>query len=280
MQVYVDDPASSCSGTRTQAAAQFTIALLWATVLDYPQAWRKADGGKSFTWIGATIAAHHDRVDVSFPQEKCRDLAANTARAAQLKIIPTKQLQFLAGSVNVIAGIIHPLRPFLSPIWAALSTRRANDVGQPAGTPTDRIPCHHVKVRQCSRTLRWISLFLNRHRGALTHATQYNGRAPRARQISVDASPWGIGGVLHHHGTPLAYFADAIARQDATRFRAAVGDPAYNALLEALAILVALRCRRRGQETSVAFQIRSDSLSALSSIFEGSSRSANFDNVL
>jgi hypothetical protein len=79
MQNYVDDPAFSCRGTMKHAAKQFTIALLWASVLEYLLAWRKANGGKTITWIGTTITAHATNVEVSFPQDQREELATKTS---------------------------------------------------------------------------------------------------------------------------------------------------------------------------------------------------------
>jgi hypothetical protein len=100
------------------------------------------------------------------------------------------------------------------------------------------------------------------------------------RRISVDASPWGVGGVLYHNNQPISYFADNITQRDLNRFSATTGDPAFNARWEALAILVALRSWRSSSTTAVIFQVRSDSLSALSSIVKGSSRSPSLNNIV
>jgi hypothetical protein len=100
------------------------------------------------------------------------------------------------------------------------------------------------------------------------------------RRISVDASPWGIGGLLYHNDQPISYFADNIAQHDLRRFSATIGDPAFNTLWEALAIPVALRSWRSSSATAVIFQVRSVSLSALSSIFKGSSRSPSLNNIV
>jgi hypothetical protein len=100
------------------------------------------------------------------------------------------------------------------------------------------------------------------------------------RRISVDASLWGIGGILYHNNQPISYFADNIAQHDLNRISATTGDPAFNALWEALAIPVALRSWRSSSTAAVIFQVRSDSLSALSSIFEGFSRSPRQNNIV
>jgi hypothetical protein len=73
--------------------------------------------------------AHPTNVEVSFPQEKCEELALKTSAAANKKIITTRELRSSAGSLNFIAGVVHPLRPFLAPLWAALSSRKQSERG-------------------------------------------------------------------------------------------------------------------------------------------------------
>jgi hypothetical protein len=94
-QIYVDDPAFSCRGTINEAATQFAIALLWATALGDPLAWRKADGGGELSWIGAAIATHPTNVEVSFARDKCKQLAVETSAAFNRTIIATRKLALL-----------------------------------------------------------------------------------------------------------------------------------------------------------------------------------------
>jgi hypothetical protein len=128
--------------------------------------------------------------------------------------------------------------------------------------------------------LEWITAFLNRRRGTISRVTNYNKQLAIERRISVGASPWDIGGVLYDQDTPLSYFADNITDHDLTRFSATTGDPAFDALWEGLAILVALRSWRTTNATAVTFQVRSDSLSALSSTLKESSRSPSPNNIV
>ena len=55
------------------------------------------------------------------------------------------------------------------------------------------------------------------------------------RRACVDASPWGIGGTLVENGTPMRWFADKLTSHDQQRFRATLGDLAFNTVWEALA---------------------------------------------
>jgi hypothetical protein len=60
--------------------------------------------------------------------------------------------------------------------------------------------------------------------------------------ISVDASPWGIGGILYDSlWKPVAYFYDAITMVDCQTLSIVVGSPDYMTIVEALALLVAVR---------------------------------------
>jgi hypothetical protein len=155
----IGDPAFSCRGTINEAATQFTIALLRATALGYPLAWRKADGGRSISWIGTTITAHPTSVEVSFPRNTCEELALKTSTAVDRQIITTRELRSLAGFLNFIAGVVHPLRPFLSPLWAALSSRKPSERGPSNKTGRhDRLPRGLIQIQQCRRALNWISL--------------------------------------------------------------------------------------------------------------------------
>ena len=57
----------------------------------------------------------------------------------------------------------------------------------------------------------------------------------------MDASPWGIGGILHINGKVAELFSDVIQDDDLRILKAARADPAFQTTWEALAILVAVR---------------------------------------
>jgi hypothetical protein len=209
----------------------------------------------------------------SFPRDKCEELALTTSAAVDEKIIATRELRSFAGSLNFAAGVVHPLRPFLVPLWAALASRKPSERGPSHKTGRrDRLPGGLIEIQQCRRALIWIAAFLAKQRGTISRAANYTRQPTTMCRISVDASPWGIRGALYHHNQPISYLADNITQRNFRRFSATTGGPVFDALWEALAILVALRSWRSSNATAVIFQLRSDSLSALSSIFEGSSR--------
>ena len=63
--------------------------------------------------------------------------------------------------------------------------------------------------------------------------------------IRTDASPFGMGGVLlSARHQPLCYWADALGPLDFERFGAKLGDPAWQAEWEHLAVLTSLHAFR------------------------------------
>ena len=96
---------------------------------------------------------------------------------------------------------------------------------------------------------------------------------PQARlSVSVDAPPWGVGGILTEGGRPLRWLADAISAHDLKRFQAALGDPAYNTWWEALAMVVALGLWRSSTHVTSTVEIRSNNLPPLFPTTKGTSR--------
>ena len=85
-------------------------------------------------------------------------------------------------------------------------------------------------------------------------------------EILADASPWGCGGVLVHAATgrPLQYFAAQLTEEDAVRFQFEIGSCKGQAVVEALAILMAFRLWAKlfGQTFSTC-RVASDSVAAL-----------------
>ena len=82
--------------------------------------------------------------------------------------------------------------------------------------------------------------------------------------ISVDASPWGLRGILHQNERIVGWFADIIQDNDLRVLHAEKANPAFQTTWEALAILVAVRLWLKSNHDGIRVRVRSDSLSALS----------------
>ena len=82
--------------------------------------------------------------------------------------------------------------------------------------------------------------------------------------VILDASQWGLAGVLTVKDQPLEYFAEAITPLDEETISHTIGDAAGQQVWECLAALVAVRLwRDHWQKHQVRLRIRGDSVAML-----------------
>ena len=77
-------------------------------------------GGQALTWIGAHFRVSRLGVLVTLPQQKVDELTHEVEQVLRQRLISTKRLRSLAGSLSFVASLIPPVRPFLRPLWAVL----------------------------------------------------------------------------------------------------------------------------------------------------------------
>jgi hypothetical protein len=135
------------------------------------------------------------------------------------------------------------------------SARRTTLTAGPVTLPTVRV----------AHALEWIREFARGQSGAIdkTYTVEHR-RCPISVIVTTDASPWGYGGFILLKGRCMGYFVEAISREDVERFGIILGDAKYQALLENMALLVAVRLWApiwAGQRLAVG--LRSDSMAAL-----------------
>ena len=144
-----------------------------------------------------------------------------------------RRLWSYAGVLSFFAGMVPLFRPLLASIWAAL----------PGTSSDNRRIARRVHVKRIRRALLWFHTFLACVQGCFERTYPLRpASGSRRYHVVTDASPWGIGvgGVLYSQG--VSHFSDQLHEEDLQRFQARMGDPAFNTLREAMAILVALRC--------------------------------------
>ena len=169
--------------------------------------------------------------------------------------IRLKDLHTFTGKVNHAAGLLVTIRPFLQPLWAALYNG-AN------------VSNNFVWKKCIAHSLIWLRAVFNNEApiGLERHFNlqQFLGNGDHV-EIGTDASPHGLGGWLAINGTICKHFSSRISPFEVQLFKLVVGSCDGQQVLEALAILVALRlwlpeCNRR---IYLAPVIRSDNITAL-----------------
>ena len=158
------------------------------------------------------------------------------------------------------------IRPFLSIVWGALSSKAA------------RLPGNLIHTRQLKVPLDWTQALLQGRHGPLIRDfplhVHWSGEGDF---IATNACPWGYAGVKFERHHPVAWFATPLTADDLRRFHATRGESRHNTTWEALALLVAIRLWLPG--SCVLARVRSDSLSALRSMVKLASKSADLNLI-
>ena len=286
LQLYVDDPLWACRGT-AEARRRLTVVLLlfWEAV-GTPFSWSKGQTGRRLLWIGGQLTVRNGNsttdpedpgrgrgVEVEVPEEKAEESAATCAEFLRKQLLGRRELRRFAGRSSFFAGLVPHLRPFLSGLWAALAEPPSSK-GPVAPGAMRGGSQFCVWTKQVEHSLRWVLAFLEGVAGAPLRRSVYLAEwlaargTPRFRP-AVDASPWGIGGILLDGAKVVAYFEDAVSEEDQRRLGVVVGDPSSQAILEGLALLVALRLFSplagwgQARTRTVLLGVKSDSKAAL-----------------
>ncbi|CAE8651021.1 unnamed protein product, partial [Polarella glacialis] len=189
IQVYLDDPVLAAVGTAAERRLCLTKALLWMSISGFPIAWRKASGGAAVEWAGAHIEVFDEFVRVTVPKSKILKLLAATNDILSRSVVGRRVFRSYAGSMSFIAGLVSPLRPFLSSLWAVLSSKSEPDGKRRVKFAKGLI---HVKRLRCALEL--FAAFFHGESGGLLR--EYRPRTLCNVFIATDASPWGYGGIL------------------------------------------------------------------------------------
>ena len=273
LETYLDDPLWVLRGPRRQRDRQLALSLWLLLALGVQVAWHKAARGRQLTWIGAGLRLDHEARDtvIYVPAQMLREVVAALEELEKPGLVPLKAVVSLAGRLSWIAGLLPRLRWAVRVIYAVVAQTRRDELSgaerRRAQSRADtRVKRGLVASKRLALPARWLRFVLGPANGApLVRRAPWDLGAPTLGVI-VDASPWGLGGVLFHVGTlrPLEWFASALTPEEGALLGVPAGDSRIQQVAEALALLVALhawgRFFRAAQGRVLA---RSDSTVAL-----------------
>ena len=254
INTYVDDPILIAHGTKPERDMLYAIVLSMWTALGLPLSLEKAVRGENVTWTSAIFSMGPQHIIVEVKQAIVDDAKELVAKALAKNIFAVKCLRSLTGKLTHIASLVMTLRPFLSELYAAQYAERG----------TAPVGC--VWTKQIIASLEWVRAFLAEIPGKLQRRYDLKNYLSSSLQVSLelDASPWGLGGVLLINGRPTSWFASAISTEELLILDIKLGDSAAQQTVEALAALVAMRAWHGWwSPTRSTVRVRSDSVSAL-----------------
>ena len=285
LQCYVDDPLAQLAGEADTRRANAALLLLWWRVLGPGVSWSKVAVGRSVEWIGATMEYPDDDEDVveaSLPQPFADGLKADVLAVRQKALASVDELRRLAGKGSWAANLGPTLRTFLQPLWRVMGDAERERTA-PAASAKDKKAARwrgkqggkSVATSRVYTALDWLAALLSKeHRSELKRSVNWRtDMAAPSLLITCDASPWGLGAVLSTpEGFPLAWLASPVTKADAAFLGIQFGESSGQAVLEALAILVAVRTWAPHWTSAKArVHVRSDSKAALGALWKLSS---------
>ena len=253
---------------------------LWLVVLGLPISSSKVSKGKLVEWCGSEF-----RVVCAFivqavlAESSVPELAAEVEEAQALPFIKRCTLRRIAGRAAWAMGLEPTIRSFTDSLWA-ISAELADDKqstkkfkgGEPA-----------VETARVAVALMWLRAFLGKLVGAgeLGRTLDIRDRYVVANiRITRNASPWGLGAVLEVQGCITDYLYDEVSQFDAQTLGVQVGSSRSQAVLETLAIAVAVRTWLPTWATSrAAVVVCSDSTATLGALCKLASPNAAINKV-
>ena len=274
LQIYTDDPILTMIGCTARAHRLLSILTMGWLIMGYTMAFHKAQLGRRAAWVGYQIEDTKLGTSIMIKESFLDELRADTTRLMRKNIIGIKELRSYTGRANHVAGLMFIWRPFLDALWAATATVAMGHQSSTSTCKTKRrkprkskAPPGHIWTKQVISSIRWIAYFLADINGPLHREWSFDaylGTGPRVVFV-VDASPYGLGGILVIGMTVVAYFAVPLSDDDCRIHGFARGDCKGQQAWECLAVLVALKLwRNHWHDRRSTITIKGDNMSALS----------------
>jgi len=261
IETYVDDPCMIVRGT-TQLRRRIILRVIcvWLA-LGHKMSWHKGQTGAAITWISVTYQITVDGLIASIKPELLNDVELLCKELIASNVFSLKRLRTLVGKAVHIASLLYMWRPFVRSLWSPLLAENQDSSAPPGCFWSKRIwPAAF-----------WILAFLSKAHGAVSRTFSIETFLGAGKQIAitVDASPWGLGGVITENDQAIEYFSDRITDEDLAIHSIRRGDHRAQQCLEGLATLVALRTWSRfWTNQRVYLHVRGDSITALTMLLE------------
>jgi len=251
LQIFVDDPAIVTKGTSEERAWLLGVLLLFWAALGFKFNWAKASRGQTVNWIGAKVAVERrdgvPGVFATLAPKKFEELRANVANLKSAKgLVNIALVRKVAGQLSWASGLLPWIRSFNTMLWGAIAAHEGEAFSEKFSQK--KRPTQLFFIVRVAQAVLWISRLLagavvdNEGRKLpVQRWLPLTSRVTSLRAcVRTDASPFGFGAVFFVNGVPREWLAEVWTEVDAEVLRADLGDPAWQAEWELLALLRAV----------------------------------------
>ena len=284
-QTYLDDALWILMGSLEER--NLNLAIIIYTLLAFKMKISMGKGERSahVTWVGVKFSlVDNQHVILGLPQKFLEELLAMLKSWKEVGMAPTKELRQLAGKASWLAGILPRARWTVSILYGVLKQVEADEKDgseerRRSSRTDDRSKKGLFAVKRVGAARQWLEDFVQ---AALQKPMRKLNIWPQSEaevRLMVDASPQALEGVLAINGRLVACFSSKVSKEDEDVLGITRGEAAGQGILEALALLVALRHwtpKIVGYKVRVVFQSDSVVALALSQKLAASTAALNF----
>lgn len=267
--VYLDDGLWFLQGDLKTRNSNLAMVLTTAAALGFKVSLKKGERSTQVAWIGIRLTLTEDALIMGLPAKYMEELAAILKRWDGAGMASLKELRQVCGKVAWLAGILPKARWVVAVFYKVLHSRLA-DVKegkeekrrQSRKDQRDKSSMFHIKQLEQARL--WMVAFMDSAMESPTKKFKLDTKKYPTASVITDASPEGIGAVLLVNNRIIRALKSPVLIGDAEQLKFPLGESASQGILEALAVLVAIKHWSRELATcSVTLHIQSDSLVAL-----------------
>ena len=223
-------------------------------------------------WIGVKLGLQWEqrKLLVSIPGKKLTELMEEIKGLIGKGMLSFKSLRSFTGRASWCAGVLPHARWAVNILYAVL-TNYSEEVAsgreekRRAGRRDRRRKEHLVHETRVALPLEWLLRLFQSFSEGMERSIDLRRRQPTF-SIILDASPWGLGGLLVHRQSRslLEFFSSPIDARDEATLGITIGESSAQGAVEALAIVAAVRLwGKKLCGEGLPVEIRSDSSVAL-----------------
>ena len=269
-QTYLDDALWVLMGSLEERNVNLSIVLYTLLAFKMKISMGKGERAAHVTWVGVKFSIIDQRtVVLGLPEKFMEELLGMLRKWKNVGLAPNKELRQLAGKASWLAGILPRAKWTVSILYGVLKQVEADEAeGKEEMRRTKREDDRSKKglfaVKRLGAARQWLEDFVL---AASQRPTRKPNTPPQLEaevRLMVDASPFALGGVLAINGRLVSCFSSKVGKEDEEILGITIGEAAGQGILEALALLVALKHwtnKLMGYKVKMVFQ--SDSVVAL-----------------
>ena len=269
-QTYLDDGFWALMGTLTRRNSNLSFILYTLKAIGLQVSLNKGQRASSVTWIGVRYTLlPNSMLALTLPEKFIRDIMVEMESWDKRGMIPIKDLRRMCGRVSWLAGILPRTRWTVRVLYGALHDR-LQEVEQGAeqirrqNRPDNRDKSNLIEVKRFNHVRVWLCTYLEASQSTPTRRIQLLRSKEVAVRVITDACPEGLGALLVINGITVGAMASPVTEIDAELLKFEKGQSSSQAVVEALALLVALRhWEKQLHGKTVALEFVSDSIAAL-----------------